>query len=68
MDKYLLAILGLIIFSIIVILYIRISKKIRELKSGEVKLSQNIDSINYDKVSDQNYSVNLKADDFTLLE
>ena len=52
MDKYLLAIIVLIIFSILVILYLKISTKVSENKtlvdSAELK--------------------ELKADDFTILE
>jgi hypothetical protein len=52
MDKYLLAIIILIIFSILVILYTKISTKV-----SENKISDNLDGLK-----------DLKEADFTLLE
>jgi uncharacterized membrane protein YqiK len=52
MDKYLLAIIVLIIFSILVILYLKISTKVSENKTL-------VDSVD---------PKGLKADEFTILE
>ena len=53
MDKYFLAIIALIIFSISIVLYIRLSKRSPVLEKS---------------FDDSDPLVNLKADDFILLE
>lgn len=70
MDKYLLAIIALIIFSILVILYVRISGKNTENLPLEKKSESEDDSKSYDEVVNTKSDPlsHLKADDFTLLE
>lgn len=67
MDKYFLTIVILIIFSSVVILFVRISARIARNKKIDDKQvhEKNIDSIDYDNI---NNLANLKADDFTLLD
>lgn len=67
MDKYFLTIVILIIFSNVVILFVRISARIARNKKIDDKQvhEKNIDSIDYDNI---NNLANLKADDFTLLD
>lgn len=65
MNKYLFAILGLITFSVVIIMYVRISMRIKEGGVSGKKDMGNSDSESYDKV---NSLENLRADDFTLLE
>jgi hypothetical protein len=65
MDKYLFAILGLTTFSVVIIMYIRISTRMKKGGEPGKKDMGNSDSESYDKV---NSLENLRADDFTLLE
>jgi hypothetical protein len=75
MNKYFLAIIALIIFSIIFILYIRISARISQNSDSEENPQNQSpkvgddDSTNYDNVSDPlSHLKSLKSSDFTLLE
>jgi len=69
MDKYFLATISLIIFSIIVVVYFRISQNllIKTNNSKEEKASED-DSERYDNVDTSDPLAHLKADDFTFLE
>jgi len=82
MDKYLIAIIALIIFSIFIILFVRISSKIFNKTSQDSKLLMGDDSNNYDNTANAGLLshlkpdlslkpdplVDLKSSDFTLLE
>lgn len=68
MDKYFLTIIALIIFSIIVVFYVKISRKTQELKSDETKSLLNNDSTNYDEIKNKPTELGFETGDFTILE
>jgi hypothetical protein len=81
MDQYFLAIIGIIIFSLVVIFYIRISTKINSFSDDKTKIEDHEpnDSNKYDNVDKNDLNSpnssdssdplrHLKSSDFTLLE
>ncbi len=75
MDKYLLAIIGIIVFSILVILFVKISSKFAEVIALEIDVNSEDGEDKSTMIKDNNNVgdntdplSHLKSDDFTLLE